>query len=91
MLQEARISSRIDAGLKNEADSILAQLGIKPSQAITMFYTQIVRHRGIPFELKLPNAETVRALNEDVSKQPAFHSVAELMADLDSGEDECAR
>ena len=56
-----------------------------------MFYTQIVRHRGIPFELKLPNAETVQALNEDVSKQPAFHSVAELMADLDSGEDECAR
>ena len=87
MLQEARISSRIDASLKNEADSILAHLGIKPSQAITMFYTQIVRQRGIPFELKLPNAETVQALNEDLSDQPAFDSVEALMADLDSSED----
>ena len=91
MLQEARISSRIDAGLKLQADSILAQLGIKPSQAITMFYTQIVRHQGIPFELKLPNAETIQALNEDVSNQPAFQSVSALMADLADSEDECAR
>ena len=91
MLQEARISSRIDADLKSEADAILAQLGIKPSQAINMFYTQIVRHRGIPFALKLPNAETVQALNEDLSNQPAFSSVAALMADLDASEDECAR
>ena len=91
MLQEARISSRIDAGLKLQADSILAQLGIKPSQAITMFYTQIVRHRGIPFELKVPNVETIHALNEDVSNQPTFHSVEALIADLDENEDECAR
>ena len=91
MLQEARISSRIDASLKLQAESTLAQLGIKPSQAITMFYTQIVQHRGIPFPLKVPNAETIKALNEYVSNQPAFHSVEALMADLNASEDECAR
>ena len=88
MTQEARISSRIDAELKNKADSILAQIGIKPSQAITMFYTQIVRQRGIPFELKVPNEETIQALNEDVSKNKAYNSVDALMVDLDSDKNE---
>ena len=88
MTQEARISSRIDAELKNKADSILDQIGIKPSQAITMFYTQIVRQRGIPFELKVPNEETIQALNEDVSKNKAYNSVDALMIDLDSDKNE---
>ena len=88
MTTEARISSRIDAKLKDEADSILAQIGIKPSQAITMFYTQIVRQRGIPFELKIPNEETLQALNEDVSNHKAYDSVEALMADLDSDTNE---
>ena len=88
MTQEALISSRIDAKLKNKADSILAQIGIKPSQAITMFYTQIVRQRGIPFELKEPNEATIQALEEDVSNNKAYNLVNDFMADLDSDKDE---
>jgi DNA-damage-inducible protein J len=37
---------------------------MKPSQAIAMFYKQIVRQRGYPFELKVPNAETLDAFQE---------------------------
>ena len=88
MTQEAHISSRIDAELKNKADSILAKIGIKPSQAITMFYTQIVKQRGIPFELKVPNEATIQALEEDVSNNKAFSSVKALMADLESDKNE---
>lgn len=36
MTQEAQISSRIDAELKRQGDSILAELGINSSQAITI-------------------------------------------------------
>ncbi len=81
--QEARISSRIDASLKKQADSILAELGIKPSQAISLFYAQIVKHRGIPFELKIPNDETLAAMQEDLSNSQAYTSVDELFADLE--------
>ena len=84
MTQEARISSRIDAELKNKVDSILAQIGIKPSQAITMFYTQIVRQRGIPFELKVPNEETVQALTEDITKAKRYTNLDVMFADLDA-------
>ena len=82
MTQEARISSRIDTELKNKADSILAQIGIKPSQAIIMFYTQIVRQRGIPFELKVPNEETVQALNEDITNAKRYTNLDVMFADI---------
>jgi DNA-damage-inducible protein J len=89
MAQEARISSRIDADLKREADSILAEIGMKPSQAIALFYTQIVRQRGIPLSLKVPNEGLEEAMRE--ARDPEFRktarrysSVDELMSDLDS-------
>ena len=39
--------------------SILAALGIPVSNAINMFYKQIILQRGIPFEMKLPQARVV--------------------------------
>ena len=62
--QGARISSRIDSKLKEKGDAIFASLGIKPSQALTMFYTQVVLQGGIPFSTKIPNTATQRALVE---------------------------
>ncbi len=82
--KEARISSRINSDLKSKGDAILSELGIKPSQAISMFYTQIVRQRGLPLDLKIPNEETIAALNEDVSAYPRFETIDDLMTDLNS-------
>ena len=84
MTQEAQISSPIDAELKKQGDSILAELGINSSQAITLFYRQIVRQRGLPFETRMPNDETIEALNEDLSEQRRFSSIEALMDDLHS-------
>ena len=89
MAQEARISSRIDADLKREADSILAEIGMKPSQAIALFYTQIVRERGLPLDLKIPNEKLEAAITE--ARDPEFKqsmksygSARELLDDLDA-------
>ena len=46
--------ARIDTELKDNAESILAQLGISPSSALQMLYSQIVIHRGLPFDVCLP-------------------------------------
>ena len=51
---------------------VLVELGIKPSQAITLFCKQIVRQRGLPFAARIPNNKTIKALNEDLSKQKRF-------------------
>lgn len=49
------IEAVVDRELREQAESILKQLGETPSMAITQFYTQIVLQHGIPFELKLPS------------------------------------
>ena len=44
------VYARIDTNLKENAESILSQLGISPSSAIQMLYSQIVLQKGMPFE-----------------------------------------
>lgn len=57
MANTSAIYARIDTNLKESAESILSKLGISPSSAIQMFYSQIILTKGIPFDLKLPNAK----------------------------------
>ena len=54
MANTSVVYARVDNELKNNAETILEQLGITPSAAIQMLYSQIVLHRGIPFDLRLP-------------------------------------
>lgn len=48
------VYARIDTTLKENAENILNRLGITPSSAIQMLYSQIVLQKGMPFELRLP-------------------------------------
>jgi DNA-damage-inducible protein J len=61
------IRARVEPKLKAEAESILDSLGMNPSDAIRVFYKQIVMRKGLPFDMVLPNAETRRAM-EDVNR-----------------------
>lgn len=72
------VYARIDTTLKENAENILNQLGITPSSAIQMLYSQIVLQKGIPFELRLP-----------VNKPIALGSIRrdELDAELQKGLD----
>ena len=55
------VYARIDTGLKNDAERILPQLGISPSSAIQMLYSQIILCKGMPFDLRLPESKPVAA------------------------------
>ena len=63
-MKTAIINARVKPELKGDVEQILAQLGITTTQAITMFFEQIKMNRGIPFQLKIPNDETVAAMKE---------------------------
>ena len=54
MAKTANLYARIEPEVKEEAEQILSSLGISVSNAINMFYKQIILQKGIPFELKLP-------------------------------------
>ena len=53
MANTTAVYARIDTSLKEKAENILRQLGISPSGAIHMLYSQIVRIRALPFDLHL--------------------------------------
>ena len=54
MAKSANLYARIEPEVKEQAEAILNALGIPASNAITMFYKQIILQRGLPFEVKLP-------------------------------------
>ena len=74
MANTTAVYARIDTSLKNDAEGILAQLGISPSSAIQMLYSQIVLCQGMPFELRLPTSKLI-----DVSTLSREELDAELM------------
>ena len=62
MAKTEQINVRMESKVKAEA--VFAQLGMTPSQAIIMFYRQVSLQQGLPFEVRIPNAETVEAMRE---------------------------
>ena len=52
--KSANLYARIEPEVKEQAESILAALGVPASNAINMFYKQIILHHGIPFDVTLP-------------------------------------
>jgi len=64
MALDATVRARIDTQLKQEVEDILKQIGLTTSQAITLFMNKIKNERGIPFDLKVPNALTLQAMED---------------------------
>ncbi len=62
--QSGMIRARVSADLKVEAESILNQIGLSASDAIRMFYRQIILCNGLPFPARIPNATTRKALRD---------------------------
>ena len=74
--KSANLYARIEPEVKEKAESILSALGIPASNAINMFYKQIILQRGLPFDVKIPSSRPV-----DMSSL----SEAELNAELEKG------
>ena len=81
MAKSANLYARIEPDVKEQAESILTALGISASNAITMFYKQIILQRGMPFDVKLPAAQplNVSVLTEeqmDAELEKGFADIA---------------
>ncbi len=63
-MKTAIINARVKPDLKNDVEKILSHLGITTTQAITMYFEQIKMTKGIPFQLKIPNDETLQAMSD---------------------------
>jgi DNA-damage-inducible protein J len=64
MGKSAFIRTRIEPELKEEVVDILQTLGLSLTEAITVFFKMIKLNRGLPFEVKIPNEDTLEALED---------------------------
>ena len=79
------IRARVDENLKNNVDIIFSGLGLTMTEAITLFLKQCELRKGLPFEVRIPNKETVRVFEETDSgiNLKRYASAEALFRDLD--------
>lgn len=82
MARTSNVFARVEPEVKEQAETILNQLGIPMSNAIGMFLRQVVIQRGIPFEMKLPVKKTL-AMGE-LTKEQLDAELAKGMADIEN-------
>lgn len=61
---KVQTSLRIEEETLIQAKAILASLGMNFTDAVNIFTKMIVQTKGLPFEVKLPNAETRQVMEE---------------------------
>jgi DNA-damage-inducible protein J len=66
-IKSAMVRARMEPGLKTKAEKYFDLLGLTTTQAITLFFKQVEIHRGLPFEINIPNDETMAAIKETES------------------------
>lgn len=81
-MPNTQISLRIDAQLKADADAVLDQLGLSTSDFTRMALHQLVLQRGLPFEARIPNAETQAAIAEPREGLKTYANAGAMMGDI---------
>jgi len=64
MAKTGYINARVENDLKEKAEKVLRRVGVNTSGAVTMFLRQVVIRQGIPFEVRVPNKESLKAIRE---------------------------
>jgi DNA-damage-inducible protein J len=85
MASDTVVRARIDGHVKEEAAKVLADMGLSVSDAIRLLLVRVAAEKALPFEIKVPNAETRAAMGElEQGAGASFDSVADLVADLNA-------
>ena len=84
MAKTGMIRARIEPDVKREAEELFAALGLSATEAITLFYKQVAAHRGLPFDVRLPNTTTIEVLRQARAGEgvTTYASLDELKAEF---------
>lgn len=64
MSKTAMIRARIEPEIKDKAERVFKKLGLSATQAITLFYHQVVLCNGLPFNVALPSSAKRKQSND---------------------------
>lgn len=77
------VRARIDTNTKKRAADALEAMGLSISDAIRLLMLRVADERRLPFEVKVPNALTQKAMAElEAGKGKHFSSIDSFMEDL---------
>ena len=77
------INARIEPAIKASAEKIFRSLGMKTTDAISIFLSQVILKKGLPFDVRLPNKATRRAIKEvKAGKGKRYKTSQHMMDDL---------
>ncbi len=68
-MHKVQTSLRLDEDKFREAKEILGQLGMNFTEAVNIFTSMIIAKQGLPFEVVLPNEETIKAMRDIRAKR----------------------
>ena len=88
-VKTANLYARIEPEVKEQAENILATLGIPASNAINMFYKQIILRRGLPFEVTIPESKVIDMRN--LSDEEMNEELEKGYADMLTGRTKAAK
>ncbi len=85
-IKTSSIHARIKPLLKHKVEAILEKLGMTTSEAINLYFSQIALHNGLPFDVKVPNKTTTKAMQDMMlgNGTKTYKTVADLRKDLES-------
>jgi DNA-damage-inducible protein J len=70
---------RIDQKTKQEAAKTLAAMGMSVSDAVRMLLLRVAAEKALPFQVKVPNKTTVKAMRAADRGKGKRHSSAETL------------
>jgi DNA-damage-inducible protein J len=74
---------RVDEKIRQRATKALAGMGISMSDAVRMLLVRVAAEKALPFDVKVPNATTVKAMRAaDRGKGKRPKSAGALLKDL---------
>ncbi len=81
------VRARIDGRVKNEAEAVLASIGLTVSDAFRLMMTRIAREKKLPFEPLIPNEETIETMKAARRGELVnVGSIDNLFAELNAGD-----
>ena len=81
------VRARIDGRVKNEAEAVLASIGLTVSDAFRLMMTRIAREKKLPFEPLIPNEETIETMKAARRGEVVnVGSIDNLFAELNAGD-----
>lgn len=85
MATDTVVRARIDEHVKEQASHVLDEMGLTVSDAIRLLMIRIAREKALPFDVRVPNAETIAAMEEARRGEgKTYFSVTEMMKDLNA-------